>query len=99
MCSIYQQISSQSVSQWQLSYLFHLLSKSGEDFITFCQSALELLKLVHVQGELNEEARVIIIIIITTIILCVIFIVQGNACDSLQIKSLEFFQFGSKWWI
>lgn len=36
------------------SYLLHLLSESGEDLIAFGQSALELLKLIHVEGELED---------------------------------------------
>lgn len=43
-------------SRW-VTHLLHLLSESSEDLVAFGQSALELLKLVHVQRELAEENR------------------------------------------
>lgn len=36
------------------THLFHLLSEGGEDFVAFGQGALKLLKLVHVERELED---------------------------------------------
>lgn len=43
-----------SHSHYQVTHLLHLLSEGVEHLIAFSQGALKLLKLVHVQGELED---------------------------------------------